>query len=70
MDGDLLYFAGPEKFFDHIDTWKPFIKYEPFFTDEYKKIINAYEEFILATPESTVNIEALFRIALLNTSRG
>ena len=58
-----------QKFFDRIDTWKPFIKYEPLFTDEYKKIINAYEEFIIAIPENAVNIEALFRIAEIYRTR-
>ncbi|MCX6174869.1 MAG: tetratricopeptide repeat protein [Ignavibacteriales bacterium] len=58
-----------QKFFERNDSWKPFIKHEPLFTDEYKKIINAYEEFIITTPGNAVNIEALFRIAEIYRTR-
>ena len=58
-----------QKFLERNDSWKPFIKHEPLFTDEYKKIINAYEEFIIKTPENDINIESLFRIAEIYRAR-
>ncbi len=61
--------ALDQKFLESNDSWKPFIKYEPLFTEEYKKIINAYEEFITTTRGNAVNVEALFRIAEIYKTR-
>lgn len=58
-----------QKFLESNDSWKPFNKYKPLFTEEYKKIINAYEEFITTTQGNAVNIEALFRIAEIYRTR-
>ncbi len=58
-----------QKFLERNDSWKPFIKYEPLFINEYKIIINAYEEFITETTGNAVNIEALFRIAEIFRTR-
>ncbi len=58
-----------QKFLESNNSWKPFIKYEPLFTNEYKKIINAYEEFITGISGNSVNIEALFRIAEIYRTR-
>lgn len=58
-----------QKFLESNDSWKPFIKYEPLFTNEYKKIITAYEEFITATQGNAVNVEALYRIAEIYRTR-
>ena len=58
-----------QKFLEQNNSWKPFVKHVPLFTDEYKKIINAYEEFITTTPDNAVNIEALFRIAEIYRNR-
>ena len=58
-----------KKFLESHDVWKPYIKHEPLFSDEYKKIILAYDELKKMAPENAVNIEAIFRIAEIYRNR-
>lgn len=58
-----------QKFLEQNESWKPFTKPIPLFTDEYKKIINAYNEYGKGDPGSAINIEPLFRIAEIYRNR-
>ncbi len=58
-----------QKFLQQNDSWKPYSKPIPSFTDEYKKIINAYYEFAKEFPDNAIKIEALFRIAEIYRNR-
>ena len=58
-----------QKFLQQNESWKPYTKPVPLYTDEYKKIINAYYEFVKGFPDNAINIEALFRIAEIYRNR-
>lgn len=58
-----------QKFYQQNESWKPFAEPVPVYTDEYKKIINVYFEFVKGFPDNAVNIEALFRIAEIYRNR-
>ncbi|MEW6701919.1 MAG: tetratricopeptide repeat protein [Bacteroidota bacterium] len=58
-----------QKFLEQNESWKPFAKPILLFTDEYKKIIDAYNEYGKGDPVNAVNIEALFRIAEIYRNR-
>ncbi len=55
--------ALDKKFFRQNNSWKPYSTPAPLFTNEYKNIINAYEEFLKQYPNDAANVEALYRIA-------
>ncbi len=58
-----------QKFLSANFSWKPLYKPVPLFSDEYKKIIEAYNEFVKGYPDNAINIEALFRIAEIYRTR-
>lgn len=58
-----------QKFYQQNESWKPFAKPVPVYTDEYNKIINVYFEFVKGFPDNAINIEALFRIAEIYRNR-
>ena len=58
-----------QKFLQQNESWKPYTKQVPYFTDDYNKIINSYYEFVKAYPGNAINVEALFRIAEIYRKR-
>ena len=58
-----------QKFIQQTDSWKPHSKPIALFTDEYKKIVTAYNEFAKEYPDNAIKIEALFRTAEIYRNR-
>ncbi len=61
--------ALDQKFLALSGSWKPVTKPGLLFTDEYKKILGVYEEFVNGYSDYSVNAEALFRIAEIYRNR-
>ena len=61
--------ALDQKFLTQNKTWKPIYTQRIFFPEEYKKIINTYENFTSEFPDNASRVEALFRIAEIYRNR-
>ncbi len=61
--------ALDQKFEEQSESWKPIAKPVLLFTDEYTKIISAYQKFINTYKNNPAGIEALFRIAEIYRNR-